>query len=394
MGLNICFVSYWGINEGLTQATVLPHLRILSNNKDVDRIYFFTIERQGLSAEFELYKLEHFRIASSANVLRKAFDKRRLEAHIKALYAKNSIHMIMARGVMAGRLVLNISNQLSIPLSIESFEPHADYMLEDGVWKLNSLKYKLLQRAERQEKRQARFILPLTNIYAEELLRIEGLDQEKLMITPCCVNSSVFAYNDVDRQKVRAKLGIKPDTIVGIYTGKIGGIYLDQEALQLFNSARSFYYGKFHLLILSPDKNIWREKLAASGFSENEFSLDFVSQGQVAAFLSAADFAFSLHRPTPSKKAISPIKNAEFWANGLSIIMPDGIGDDSEITKNKNLGVVVEDFNKVDDTVFYKIDELRKSHRPSNQCVQFAKDFRYFDIVQSNYSKIIASLFN
>ena len=110
--------------------------------------------------------------------------------------------------------------------------------------------------------------------------------------------------------------------------------------------------------------------------------------------MSAADFAFSLHRPTPSKKAISPIKNAEFWANGLSIIMPDGIGDDSEITKNKNLGVVVEDFNKVDDTVFYKIDELRKSHRPSNQCVQFAKDFRSFDIVQSNYSKIIASLFN
>ncbi len=394
MGLNICFVSYWGINEGLTQATVLPHLRILSNNKNVDQIYFFTIERQGSSAEFELDKLKHFQIVSSANVLRKAFDKSRLEVHIKALHAKSSIHIIMARGVMAARLVLNVSNQMSIPLSIESFEPHADYMLEDGVWKPNSLKYKLLQRAERQEKKQARFILPLTNIYTEELLRTERLDQDKLMIMPCCVNPSVFAYKDENRQKVREKLGIRPDTVVGIYTGKIGGIYLDQEALQLFKSARSFYNGKFHLLILSPDKNIWREKLAASGFSENEFSLDFVSQYQVPAFLSAADFAFSLHRPTPSKKAISPIKNAEFWANGLPIVMPDGIGDDSEITRNQNLGVVVEDFDNIDRAVFDKVEVLRKSDRSSNQCVQFAKDFRSFDIVESCYLKIIASLVN
>jgi polysaccharide pyruvyl transferase WcaK-like protein len=128
------------------------------------------------------------------------------------------------------------------------------------------------------------------------------------------------------------------------------------------------------------------------GFAEEEFSIDFVTQNQVPKYLSAADFAFSLHRPTPSKQAISPIKNAEFWANGLPIIMPDGIGDDSHLTKTHRLGVVIEDFSKISTDHFEELSSYFTENRKVNDRVRFAKEHRGFDIVEKCYAEILSSI--
>ncbi|GEM_PF-6753269 len=43
--MNILFLSYWGINEGLTAATVFPHLEILAGFSNIDKVLLVTIER-------------------------------------------------------------------------------------------------------------------------------------------------------------------------------------------------------------------------------------------------------------------------------------------------------------------------------------------------------------
>lgn len=393
MGLNICFVSYWGINEGLTQATVLPHLKILAPLEAVDQVNLITIERSAFVSVDLGSKTSHIPLRSSKQLVNKVFDRFNFKRIIKLQFIKNKPDLIIARSSLAAWLIQDYAFKNQIPLVVESFEPHAEYMIEAGEWSKSGLKAKTLNKAETLQKQKAKFILPLTEKYSQRLV-YEGTQKSKLMVMPCCVDLNLFRFDEGDRNNVRAKLGISSDKIIGVYTGKIGGIYLEKEAIELFKRAGQFFKEKFHLLILSPERETWRQELIKAGFSEGDFSVDFVPQYQVPKYLSAADFAFSLHKPTPSKKAISPIKNAEFWANGLPIMMPDGIGDDSEITRNQNLGVVVEDFDNINNAVFDKVEVLRKSNRSSNQCVQFAKDFRSFDIVESCYLKIIASLAN
>ena len=73
--MHICFVSYWGLKEGLTQATVLPHLQILAERKDVHLISFVTVERKGKVEPLGMDKVQHHMLSRSEAVAKKLFDK-------------------------------------------------------------------------------------------------------------------------------------------------------------------------------------------------------------------------------------------------------------------------------------------------------------------------------
>ena len=47
--MNLLYISYWGIEEGLTQATVIPHIKILSHYDATKKIILVTVERGGKS---------------------------------------------------------------------------------------------------------------------------------------------------------------------------------------------------------------------------------------------------------------------------------------------------------------------------------------------------------
>ena len=82
------------------------------------------------------------------------------------------------------------------------------------------------------------------------------------------------------------------------------------------------------------------------GIPESNFFIDKVPHQEVPAYLSAADFAFSTVRPSPSKKFCSAVKNGEYWANGLPILTTDGIGDDTSIIRIEKKGGAIFDLSK------------------------------------------------
>ena len=43
--MRILFLSYWGLNDGLTISTVFPHLQLLQARPDVTAVRLVTIER-------------------------------------------------------------------------------------------------------------------------------------------------------------------------------------------------------------------------------------------------------------------------------------------------------------------------------------------------------------
>lgn len=393
MGLNIYLISYWGINEGLTQATVLPHVQILEAENRVDKIILFTIERSDFTSVELGSKVEHIPLKSSKRLWSKVADRFLFSRILKFHFNRIKPDFIIARTSLAAWLIREMAVRNQIPFSVESFEPHVEYMIEAGVWKVNGLRSKTLLADEAKQKHQAKFLLPLTRKYID-LLTKQGVEISKMMEMPCCVNHKAFRFDEMERNQTRSKLSILDKSVVGIYTGKIGGIYLDEDAIKLFQSAKNYFGEKFHLIILSPDEKVWLEKLKFAGFSDADYSIDFVSQADVPKYLSAADYAFSLHKPTPSKIAISPIKNAEFWANGLPIIMPSGIGDDSEVTEMKGLGAVVQDFENIPSSVFDFVTNEKFRDRNDNACVKFAQEQRSFSIVKDCYKRMLDSISN
>jgi hypothetical protein len=387
--MHICFVSYWGLKEGLTQATVIPQLKILSEDERVDRISFVTIERKGGVPPFEMAKVEHYQLHTTESLRTKLFDRSRAKNLFEQLHRNHPVHLFIARGGLAAWLALEVSEQHEIDMAVESFEPHADYMLESGVWKRLDPRYVMTKSAEKRMMQVATFLLPVTRRYADHMVNMEEVDPEKVLVMPCCVDADQFAMRPSVREKRRADIGVSDDHVVGVYTGKLGGIYLDQEALVLFASARKYWRDCFHLIVLSPDWERWKERLHSVGFDDQSCTVRYVHMQEVPSYLSAADFAFSLHRPSPSKMGISPIKNAEYFANGLPVLLPEGIGDDSSEVEKWNLGVSFK-LEEIDrQAMFNRITPMIEERETSRRIADWARERRSFEIVRKHYRTIL-----
>jgi glycosyltransferase involved in cell wall biosynthesis len=395
--MTICFVSYWGINEGLTQATVIPHVKLLAGMPDVDQVLLVTIERKPGYAPYSFKDdaIKFFPVESSPNNFDKLKEHFKFDQLLRKLNNDWKLNLIIARGVLAASLCERMAGKLSVPYTVESFEPHADYMVEDGIWKKAGFKYWILKQSEKRQLKNALAIHTVTDRYRQSLIHHEEVDKRKISAVPCTADPDLFRFNDLDRQELRRRLGVSGNTVLGLYTGKFGGIYLDVEALSLFKSVKDLLGLKdirFFLVVLSPDHEAWKSNLLKAGFLPEDFHIAFVNQQEVPAYCSAADFAFSLHRPKPSKIGISPIKNAEFLLSGLPVIIPKGIGDDSELFSDHNLGVALNDFRALNDREFHQLNELMNGDRLEGHIRKWALAHRTYHVVAEAYRAMLSSI--
>lgn len=185
----------------------------------------------------------------------------------------------------------------------------------------------------------ARYIMPVSQQYFDHLHSDEHLNA-KLLLMPCAVDLEKFAFNAGIRQDLRNELAIKIDATVGIYVGKFGGMYYDEEAFHIFALAKKFL-NNFSLIILSPDNpEMIRTKLSNVGYVSGEYHIKHVDHSQVSSFLSASDIAFATYKPGYFKRYLSPVKIGEYWAAGLPVMLTRGIGDDYLIIQDLKIGAV------------------------------------------------------
>lgn len=363
--MKILYVSYWGVDEGLTHATVFPSLEILSSFEAVNEIVFCSVERHSKEVRYTgpISKKISFHPLRSKNIrpalLNKVLDFKIFPQQLKQLCKTHAFDYILARSAPAGSLVWKISKQLGIPLVIESFEPHADYMLESGVWSRNNPKYLFEKKWERLQKQHASALITVSNNYQRQLIA-EGISPEKIHTIPCFVALDKFDVAQEQRQLKRQQLGISPTQIVGVYVGKFGDIYYKEEAFQLIADAFAHFGSDFYFLILSPQpKSELLAGLAAYSIPLEKVLIDCVPHEEIPTYLAAADIAFSFVKPAECRKFCSPIKDGEYWATGLPIIMGEGIGDDSDIIQQHPSGGAIfnADFSNLE-SVFSHLQTL------------------------------------
>ena len=107
-------------------------------------------------------------------------------------------------------------------------------------------------------------------------------------------------------------------------------------------------------------------------------------------YLSLGDFAINPVKPVPTKRYCTSIKDGEYWAMGLPVVISPRISDDSEIIEKENTGIVV-DFSD-SDALLRSIEKLEKLIMDKvglkEKIRQIAARYRSFEIAKRIYKEI------
>ena len=399
---NILLLTTWGYNEGLIQAATLPYLKIIQEaNRGI--IYLSTEEKEtsALAGEYLAEvnaALAAYRIVWKPQPYASLGMKKQISTLTTvgklALFVMakkiSAIHAFCTPAGVTGYLVSKLTGRR---LVMDSFEPHSEYMLESGVWAKESFTYRFLQGMEKKMARHAAHIIATTESMREYAACTYGMkNTADFFVRPTCVDLDAFQYSAARRAAIREQLGCS-ELITGIYAGKFGGTYLSGETFAFFKAAYDHWKGNFFLILLSPHTEA---EIAAyctqSGFPRRQVFLKNVPHSEVPGYLSAADFALTPVRPTPSKKYCTPIKDGEYWAVGLPVIITKDISDDSDIIEREHGGAVIQELNTAGYVAALLCLDTLIAGTPSGELRQhvrrIAERYRNFDIARQVYRNI------
>ncbi len=386
--MNILYLGYWGADEGLSQATINPHLKILSRFSEVKSIIYISVEREK-KKEFHIpidSKIDHcpYKSLGGIRAITKFRDFYNIPKLIKSYLHSTKLDVIIARSSIAGGLAYLGSKNTNTPFYVESFEPHADYMAESEIWSKYGVSFNLQKHFENQQLKNASGIFPVSRGF-EGILK-SMYPNQWISYAPCAVDSRQFQFNEEHRHLIRNQVGFSKEAIVGIYVGKFGGNYLEREAFDLFRLCYQ-EIRNFHLIILSPDSNDFViRNLNLSGITDR-FHVTKVGFGEVPKYLSASDFAFATFKPGQSKTFLSPIKIGEYWANGLPVLLTKGIGDETNIIENEPIAGDL--FGLNGESMIEAIQSIRSKINNRFPITQLALKYRSFDQIKAIYNRII-----
>ena len=395
--MNILFLGYWNLEDPLTVSTIFPHLQILRKLDKIGRIIFSNIQREPINEE----RVKEFQKAGIIyrplfsknwpnNLINKISDFILFPKIIRRHIKENHIQLIIARGAPAGALAYLVWKKTKTPFIVESFEPHAEYMLKAGIWSKLDPRYIAQKYWDIQQKRVAKHLITVSKSYKNALIS-EKVPSNKVSVAPCAVDFSLFNLNPHYREKIRGKLKFGENAIIGVYTGKFGGLYYDIEAFEMFKRAFDFFGESFALIILSSnEKSFLKKRLKDFQIPEHKVFIGFVEHAKVPNFLNAADFAFAPIKKLSVSAYQSPVKIGEYWACGLPVILTCGIGDESEVLESEMGGALIRDYVEKDlIRAFRLIKEIINEPFYKERITKLAAKYRSIDGLKEIYYKLL-----
>jgi glycosyltransferase involved in cell wall biosynthesis len=309
---------------------------------------------------------------------------------LSKIILKNRIYCIHSLCTPPGVFAYLLAKCWKRKLVLDSYEPHAEAMVENGSWKKDSKAFNILFNYERKMTERADYIIGATKgmkNYAKEKYNVEI---KNFFVKPACVDLERFSINKPKEEKLLKELNLEGYKIM-LYAGKFGGIYFDQEIFDYIRVA-SEYFGKdkFRVLILS---NISKEDLEEycrkANLDSSLIVLRFIKHKDIHRYMNLADYAICPVKPIPSKKYCTPIKNGEYWAMGLPVVIPKEISDDSDIIVENNIGYVLQ---KMDVREYRKsceiIDKLINQSNIAERIQKVAVNYRDFEVARKVYKEI------
>lgn len=395
---NILVITYWGYDDALVQNYTLPYLDIMAELLPVgSRIHLVTLEKGGSTRQarqlpdhiiLHPFMYRRFGLMGLAMVIKILFN---LLWQIR----KVRIDTIHAWCMPAGALGYLLSVLSGKPLVLDSYEPHAESMVENGTWARGGAAFRILFHLERAQSRRATAVIATTEGMRAYALSRYGVELDNMLVKPACVDLARFSIRNVKVPHLLRGAGLE-NKLVAVYAGKFGGIYLDQEVFDLVRVAKDHWGERFHVLLLTghalQDLEPFMRK---AGLSSDMFTVKYVRPHEVPDHMGLGDFALTLVKSVPTKRYCTPIKDGEYWALGLPVLITPDISDDSSLIHANRLGSVLSGLDqeaylrsvKEIDALLtrYSRNELYDLIRP------VAEHYRNFDIARKAYMNIYGS---
>lgn len=403
---NILVVTYWSYNDALIQTYTLPYLKIISQKLPKgSTIYLMTLEQgSGRLKENEVIEVQkqlaahnivlitkpyiHFGFRAILNWIRIIFSLVSLIKKRKIKY----IHAFCTDAAAAGCL-LNVFT--GIPLIVDSYEPHAEPMLESGTWRRNSMAFQILFFFEKWQSKLAISVIACVEKMKEYAQASYGVVPQNFYVIPACIDFELFSKESIKDVSLLDEMDFN-DKIVLVYAGKFGGSYLREEVFEFFKVTSDYYGDKLRILLLNNQEeeliNNWCNE---AGLDRTIIKKKFVMHHDVPKYIGLADFAITPFVPVPSKRYGSPIKTGEYWALGLPVVITRNISDDSSIIEENGIGAIIDLDKDSYLKAVKKIDGLLRNNSKEElykKINSIARKYRSFEIADNVYTSLYSEL--
>lgn len=390
--IRILFITQWQFEDPLVQTYTLPYVRIIQK---ITSCYSYVVTININRNSIQIKKRDGIiliEMPSGKRFLFLGWLLNILSLHI--IIRKKKIKTIHPWCTLAGALGIVLKNlNKGATLNIDSFEPHAESMVENKTWSKFGLKYRTLFYFEKREAKTADYLIFGASGMEKYIMEKYKTTVSNYSVKPACIELTAFSDRFSKIKELLEKYNLE-DKIICVYAGKFGGIYLEDETFEFIKYCEK-YWGedKFRFLLLSNTRNEYIKKMHSKfNFSSSCIIKLFVAHNNVPMYMGLADFAISPYKPVPSKRYCAPIKNGEYWAMGLPVVITPNISVDSEIIKQNRAGAILESFDeKGYMNAIRQIDNIIKGKSRAeiyNQIRPLAEKYRNFSIAEKIYQKI------
>lgn len=155
---NILVLTYWSFENALVQTYTLPYVMQIRNClTDNQKIYLFTLS-QNKEKSFEIKNQIESLKKENIFLIEFKYNQFGIEMILKFIFIlpyliffcyRNKIKTLHAWCTTGGALAYIIFLFVPAKIILDSFEPHAESMVENKTWKENSFAFRLLFRLEK-----------------------------------------------------------------------------------------------------------------------------------------------------------------------------------------------------------------------------------------------------
>lgn len=400
---HILILTYWSYKSALIKTYTLPYAELIRNQLPAgSRIFLMTLTPEAETNEKDYEENRQALNDKQIQLVNFTYKPFGLGMGIKLtgilfylirFISREKISGLHAWCTPGGAIGYILSRFTGRPLVLDSFEPHAESMLETNTWKKESLAYRLLFRLEKLQLRRASEVIcaaPGMIAYSQQTY---GITKERYFVKPACVDLGLFNRKNAFPLSIPE---LETDAIVCVYAGKFGDIYLSGEVFDFFAAARAFWGERFKVLLLTNQKE---EEIRAfcdtSGLPFEAIVKKFVAHHEVPSYMALGSFGICPVKPVPTKKYCTPIKNGEYWAMGLPVVITKEISIDSAIIEEQEIGYVLKGLNSQEYLKAVKvIDALLQDRQLSEKIRTVAEAQRNYSLAEKIYATIYGRNFS
>jgi hypothetical protein len=241
----ILILSSWASDEPLVASYLLPNVEIIKEllPGDASQIYLQTDEKQNWTIEEKENKRQQF-IALGVQWLaynhksfglKAIFGKLIQVLKLIAFVRKNNIEYLHPHAPGAGTLALFIQAFTKSKIVMDSWEPHADSLVETNTWRRKSLAYFIMSYAEKRLTFKSHYPLAASLGMKDYAQKKFGPTPVSVLYRPAWIDFNKFDPKKFDKALTKKKLGLT-GKFVCVCVSKLGGLYLKEDAFRFFKT--------------------------------------------------------------------------------------------------------------------------------------------------------------